>query len=159
MTAAHKAYLTDLNTVTFNNNGKQLNDISNPTVTWLGKTLILDSKVTVKYVVNVAKFTGNVSNLKLRVRYTDISGKAQEIFVSESEIYSNNANYRAFNFDQLTAAELRTVMSVAICDGNTQVSETMQFSVDTYGNGISGTLLTLCKAMIAYSDAAKVLFG
>ena len=74
-------------------------------------------------------------------------------------MYNNNANYYAFTFDKLTAAELRTVMSVAVYNGNTQVSETMQFSVDTYGNNISGTLLTLCKAMLAYSDAAKAQFS
>jgi hypothetical protein len=50
-------------------------------------------------------------------------------------------------------------MSVAVMNGNTQVSETMEFSVDTYGNNITGNLLTLCKAMLAYSDAAKAQFS
>jgi hypothetical protein len=159
MTAAHKAYLTDLDKVAFANNSAQLGDVANPAVTWLGKTLILDSKVTVKYVVNVAKFGGDASKLSLRVRYTDINGGAKEVTVTASELYNNNANYRAFSFDKLTAAELRTVMSVAVMNGNTQVSETMQFSVDTYGNNISGNLLTLCKAMLAYSDAARAQFS
>ncbi len=159
MTNAHKAYLTDLNTVTFGNTNKQLGDITNPTVTWLGKTLVLDSKVTVKYVVNVSKFSGDASKLSLRVRYTDINGGAKEIVLNNAEMYNNNANYYAFAFDKLTAAELRTVMSVAVLNGNTQVSETMEFSVDTYGNNISGSLLTLCKAMLAYSDAAKAQFS
>jgi hypothetical protein len=159
MTAEHKTYLTDLNAVALGNTSRQLGDVANASVTWLGKTLILDSKVTVKYVVNVAKFGGDASKLSLRVRYTDIKGAAKEIIVNSSELYNNNANYRAFNFDKLTAAELRTVMSVAVMNGNTQVSETMEFSVDTYGNNITGNLLTLCKAMLAYSDAAKAQFS
>ena len=159
MTAAHKAYLTDLNSVALGNTSKQLGDLSNPTVVWLGKTLVLDSKVTVKYVVNVANFTGDASKLSLRVRYTDINGGAKEVVLTNGEIYNNNSNFYAFNFDKLTAAELRTVMSVAVLNGSTQVSETLQFSVDTYGNSISGNLLTLCKAMLAYSDAAKAQFS
>ena len=159
MTDAHKAYLTDLNSVVLGNNNKNLNDVANASVTWLGKTLILDSKVTVKYVANISKFSGKASDLSLRVRYTDINGGAKEVIITEGEMYNNNANYYAFTFDKLTAAELRTVMSVAVYNGNTQVSETMQFSVDTYGNNITGTLLTLCKAMLAYSDAAKAQFS
>ena len=159
MTAAHKAYLTDLDSVVLGNNNKNLNDVANASVTWLGKTLVLDSKVTVKYVANISKFSGKASDLSLRVRYTDINGGAKEVIITEGEMYNNNANYYAFTFDKLTAAELRTVMSVAVYNGNTQVSETMQFSVDTYGNNISGTLLTLCKAMLAYSDAAKAQFS
>ncbi len=45
MTQAHRAYLSDAETVTFGNNNQVLADLDDPTATWLGKVLDLDSKV------------------------------------------------------------------------------------------------------------------
>jgi hypothetical protein len=64
----------------------------------------------------------------------------------------------AFTVDTLLAAELRTVVSVQVYEGETPVSCTLQFSADTYGNGRTGDLLDLCKALFAYSDSAKIYF-
>ncbi|MBR6826375.1 MAG: hypothetical protein IKM59_07500, partial [Oscillospiraceae bacterium] len=69
-----------------------------------------------------------------------------------------NKGYYAFTFANLLASELRQVITCAIFSGDTQVSQSLQYSVDTYGNGKSGNLSVLCKAMIAYSDAAKDYF-
>jgi hypothetical protein len=64
----------------------------------------------------------------------------------------------AFTVDTLLAAELRAVVSVQVYAGDTPVSCTLQFSADTYGNNQKGDLLTLCKALIAYSDSARAYF-
>jgi hypothetical protein len=71
--------------------------------------------------------------------------------------YSKEGLY-VFDFDGLMAAELRTVINAAVYAGNTQVSNTLQYSADTYGNGKSGMLLRLCQALFAYSDSAKAYF-
>jgi hypothetical protein len=51
------------------------------------------------------------------------------------------------------------VVSAVICEGDTPISVTAQYSVDSYGNNRTGSLLTLCKAMIAYGDAAEEFFA
>jgi hypothetical protein len=100
-----------------------------------------------------------MEDLSLHVSYVGNDGTAKTVILTESELYLEERNYYAFNFDGLLAAELRTVMSVAVYEGDTQISETMEYSIDTYGNGKTGTVLTLMQAMIAYGDSAEAFFS
>ena len=150
--------LTDLASVTFGNNNKDMNDISAPTVTWIGKALDLNSKVTLKYMIDATAFKGNVSDLSLRVSYTNTDGNPVSHTITDIASYGANPNCYAFELDFLLAAELRTVVSAAVYSGETQVSTTMVYSADTYGNNKTGDLLTVCKALFSYSDSAKAFF-
>ena len=116
-------------------------------------------KVALKFVFNPVNYTGEISDLTLRVSYKDINGNVKNITVETAELYSASLGYYVFTVDTLLAAELRAPLSVQIYAGDTPVSCTMQFSADTYGNGQKGDLLTLCKALIAYSDSAKAYFA
>ena len=78
--------------------------------------------------------------------------------ISNAELYNANLNYYAFTLDTLLAAELRSVVSVQIFDGEIPVSCTLRYSADTYGNNKTGNLLEVCKALFAYSDSAKAYF-
>ncbi len=158
LTAEQISLLTDLETIAFANNNETLNDVTNPSVTWEGKSLNLNSKVTLKYIFNPTNFAGNVADLTLRVSYKDINGKTVTKTVSGAQVYSAANNWYAFDLDTLLASELRSVVSAAIYNGNTQVSATIIYSADTYGNGKTGNLLTLCKALFSYSDSAKAFF-
>ena len=51
------------------------------------------------------------------------------------------------------------MVDAAIYEGTTKLSQTLRYSPDTYGNNKTGQLLTLCKALFAYSDTAKAFFG
>ncbi len=158
MTDTHKGYLSDLDAVTFGNNAAQLGDIPNPVLTWKGKTLLMDSKVLLRFVFDASGYTGNIEDLTLRVSYRDYTGQAKTAVVESAVVYPVGDSWYAFDFDGLQAAELRTVVSVAVYEGETQLSETMQYSADSYGNGKTGNVLAVCKAMIAYSDSALAYF-
>ena len=158
MTDVHKSYLTDLDTVTFGKNSINHADLTSPTITWEGKSLVMDSKIVLRFIFGTNNYKGDVNNLTLRVTYTDNSGKQVSKTVSNPTPYRVANGWYAFDFDGLLAAELRTVVSVAIYNGNTRVSETFSYSADTYGNGKTGDLLTVSKAMLAYSDAACAYF-
>ena len=158
MTVAQKACMSNMSAATFSNNNVTLNDLSNPSITWAGKSLNLESKVAVKYVFSTANYTGDLKDLSLRVTYTDLSGKTVTATVTELEAYKPEKNQYAFSFDGLLAAELRAVLSAQVYAGNSPVSATLQYSPDTYGNNKTGTLGTLCKALFAYSDSAKIYF-
>jgi hypothetical protein len=57
------------------------------------------------------------------------------------------------------ASELRTVIDVAIYEGETRLSETLRYSAETYASkNTTGELAPLCKALFAYSDSAKMYF-
>ncbi len=158
MTEAHRAYLSDLDAVTFGKNSLQHGDLSVPSVTWKGKVLVMDSKITLRFIFDASAYGGDVGSLSLRVSYMDYSGKTVNVTLTEPNVYNAANNWYAFDFDALLAAELRSVVKVAVYAGDTRISETMSYSADTYGNGKTGALLTVCKAMIAYSDSAKAYF-
>ncbi len=158
MTMEQIALLSDMEAVKFSSVNKDTADLSNASITWAGKALDLNSKIIVRYIFDASKFTGSVDNLSLRINYVDMDGLAAEVILTDAKVYNSDRNWYAFDMDRLLAAELRTVMSVAVYNGNTRVSSTLEYSADTYGNGKSGNLLTLCKAMVAYSDTAKSFF-
>ena len=159
MTEAHKAFLSDIETVTFGNTNVTLNDLPGASVTWAGKALDLNSKVTLKYIINPTNYKGNIEDLTLRLTFTAINGETKTVILENAELYNAERNYYAFSFDALLAAELRTVVCAQVYVGNTPVSSTLQYSADTYGNNKTGALGDLCKALFAYSDSAKVYFA
>jgi len=158
MTDAHRAYLSDIGSVTFGNTNKVLNDLENAPISWAGKALDLESKVALKFVFNPANYQGDPSTLTLKVSYTDIDGSPKSLSIKDPELYSPDMGLYVFTLDALLAAELRSVVSVQIFAGDIPVSCTLQYSADTYGNNKTGNLLELCKALFAYSDSAKAYF-
>ena len=158
MTETHRSYLSDMENITFGNTNRTLTDLEAPAITWAGKSLDLNSKVVLKFVFSKGTYTGPVEELKLKVRYADFMGMECEQWIGDAEPYGG-AGYYAFTFDGLLAAELRSVVSVQVYHGETPLSCTLQYSADTYGNNKTGNLLTLCKALFAYSDSAKTYFA
>lgn len=155
----HRELLTDLGAVTFRDNYALLGDVEAPSVTWYGKTLSLDNTVAVKLVVNASDFDGEGNELCLRVSYVGADGQQKNVVLTTPELYNAEKKLYLFTLDCLEAAELRTVLTMAVYHGDTQVSQTMTYSADTYGIGKSGALLEVCKALFAYADAAKAVFA
>lgn len=158
MTEAHRAYLSDGENVKFDNYNSTANDMAEPTVSFAGKALVLDSKITMKYIVNLGNYTGKVEDLTLYVSYLDINGQPKMAVITDPTVYNQEKHQYAFAFDGLLAAELRQAVSVAVYNGNTRLSPMLTYSASTYGNGKTGLLLTLCKHLMAYSDSARAYF-
>ena len=158
LSAAHETYMSNTDAVTFGNTNIVYSDISNPLITWVGKSLDLDSKVIVRFVFDAAAYTGNISDLTLKLVYEDIDGIYQEAIVKNPTVYNAARRQYAFDFDGLMAAELRTAISVAVYARDMQVSQTLRYSPDTYGNNKTGALLAVCKSLFAYSDSARKFF-
>ncbi|MBR6825803.1 MAG: hypothetical protein IKM59_04570, partial [Oscillospiraceae bacterium] len=159
MTEAHRAYLSDLEAVTFGNNNTVLDDLENPSVLWKGKALNLDSRVSLQFIVDVSQYAGDPEALTLHLTYVDYRGDVQQTVLTDPILYTAGKSWYSFSFSGLLAAELRCVVEAAVYEGNTRVSQTLRYSADTYGNSKSGDLLTLCRALVAYSDAALAYFA
>ena len=159
MTATHRSYLSNTAMLTFTKTDSKLGDLQNPTITWVGKTLDLASKVGMKFVFNAKNYSGDLANLSMRVTYKDSNGETQTVVLTEMETYNAANSYYSFTFYGLLASELRTVIDVAIFEGNTQMSETLRYSAETYASNTLGKALEpLCRALFAYSDSAKAYF-
>ena len=159
LTEAQKALLTDLDTVTFGYTNEVVSQLDSPKVLWLGKSLSLDSKITVRYIIEVADPSIRGEDLTLRVTYTDYAGNQKEATVYGAQPYGNVEGRYAVDFDGLLAAELRTAVRCTLYVGDTQVSDPLIYSAETYGNNKTGALGNLCKALFAYVDTAKAFFG
>ncbi len=154
----HKTLLTDLQTVSFGSNNELVEMLEGPKVNWMGKALVLDSKVTVRYILEIADPKVSAEDLSLRIRYTDVDGEEMEVIISECQPYGTKDGWYSFDFDRLPAAELRTALYATAYYGTTPVSHTLCYSADTYGKNSTGSLGDLCRAMLAYSDRAKAYF-
>lgn len=159
MTEEHRAYLTDTEAVTFDSINRVVEDVTDTDVSWVGKSLLLDSKVTIRYVVDLSRYTGDLSALSLVIRYEDIEGKTQTATLTGPAVYNEGAGLYCFDFDGLLAAELRQSLSATVCVNGEPVTGTLEYSASTYGNGKTGTLGELCKCLMAYSDSARAYFA
>ena len=148
-----------MNAVSFGSTNRVLEDLDHAPITWAGKVRNLGTKVALRFVFDPGEYTGEISELRLGISYTDIDRNLKIVTVGNSELYNETMGFYAFTVDSLLAAELRTVISAQIFLGDTPVSPTLQYSADTYGNNKTGSLLDLCKALFAYSDSARSYFA
>ena len=158
MTEEQRAYLSDTEALTFTATDSLLGDVEAPTVTWLGKTLDLGSKVGMKFVFNTSNYTGDVANLTMKVSYEGSTGEIKTVTLTGPEAYGTSGTLYSFTFYGLLASELRTVVEVAVFDGETQVLETLRYSAESYASKAPATLVALTRALFAYSDSAKAYF-
>jgi hypothetical protein len=160
MTAQQRAYLSNTEALTFTATDSYLGDNDIPFVTWVGKTLDLGSKVGMKFVFNTANYVGNIADLTMKVSYKGSNGDTKTVILTDVEVYSAANSYYSFTFYGLLASELRTIVDVAIYEGETQLSETLRYSAETYASKTAGTALEpLTRALFAYSDSAKAYFA
>ncbi len=159
MTTAHKAFLTKLETVEMNSYMKQLDDHNAPTVLWKSATLELGNKVIMCLIANLANYNGDVSKLTMRLTFSDSNGA---IITEERplELYSEENKTYAVSYDGLRATEMRSVVSASIYNGETRVSKTVEYSIESYGARSSDAAMQeLCLAMLAYGDSANIYFA
>ena len=159
MTDRHRAYLTELDTVTFCDRKGTMEDCSQPLLSWASNGLSLESKVVIRYVFRKDSYQGELSDLDLHLSYTDCRGAEVQTVIHGAREYAPNTGLYVFDFEELPASELRSVLSAAICHDGVQISHTRRYSVDTYGIGKTGMILTLNQAMLAYGDAATAYFA
>ena len=153
------AYLSDPGAVTFGNTNRVLADVEDAPIVWMGKSLNLGSKVELRFIFDAKAYDGELEDLIMRVQYSDIRGNTKTVTVEDLEIYNSGYSFYSFTLDTLGASELRNVVSAQIFAGDIPVSCTLQYTADTYGNGKTGALGDLCKALFAYSDSAKAYFA
>ncbi len=159
MTDAHKAYLSDTESMSFAATDSTLNDLASPVIPWVGKTLDLGTKVGMKFVFNAKNYSGDIANLSMKVSYKGSNSEIKTVTLTNPAAYSAANSYYSFTFYGLLASELRTVVDVTIYEGETQLSQTLRYSAESYASKTTaGALADLCKALFAYSDSAKAYF-
>lgn len=97
--------------------------IENPEITWKSAALVLDSAVTVRY-----KFAAeDIEGLAIKVKY----GKTEKEYDEEAFVNNNDGTY-SFDYSGLYAHQMSEPLYVTIYKGSKPVSNTLQYSVESY---------------------------
>ena len=163
MTDVHRSYLSDLDAVTFDSINGQADDLPDAPIKWVGKTLDLQSNVSLRCVFDYSgygKYSTSTYNLCLAIRYTDVYGQEHVTYSYKRDYIGSGSTHYSIAFNDLAIVNLRVPLELQIVEesGKVPVSNPMYYSISSYGSGKTGPLLTLCQALMAYSDSTRAYF-
>ena len=127
------------------------------------KEFRLDDRIALYLATDLAK-DSDLSDVTLRIRYTDRFGNAAERQVSGTTfVYSEEAGGYTVYFDELKASELRSVLTLTLMKGGTEISRTVQYSFDTYverqfAADTDAAYRALLESTLRYADSARNYF-
>lgn len=125
--------------------------IDNPTASWKSVSLYLENTITIRYKIQVESIDG------VTIRF-NTQGKSWTISSDKFVSAGNNQYYVDFN--GLNAGELRETVYSTVYQGNTAISNTMSYSVESYvfnnQNSSDEKLSNLLVEMMKYGDAAAI---
>lgn len=123
-------------------------------VKFTGAYLSLREKVTVCYMIDAQEYDGNVADLELRI----FDGSRQIGTAAFAEV---DGKYIA-SFSGLNALQMRTVVTAEVYDGDTCVSNTLDYSVEFYAASKAvgnDALAALVNAMMNFGISAETYFA
>ena len=153
LTEAQKAWgtgtLRSLNTV----QNADYKVISNPAAVWKGAGLVLEESVVLRLKLEAASIEG----LSVKIRRADVAS----VTIPSSEFVAADGGYYVY-FDGLDANEMSDTLYLTVYRGETAVSNTLSYSIESYAYskmGVGGALSDLLSAMMKYGDSAKAYAG
>lgn len=127
-------------------------------------SLMLEERVTINYYLDLSGYTGDLSELYLKVTFVDANGEEQTAVIDGSEFVVNEKGCCA-NFSGLNPAQLRTacVAEVFTKANDQRISHTLTYSVESYAaqkaQDENATLTALLRSMMKYGDATAAYFA
>lgn len=126
-------------------------------VEFTGAFLSLREKVTVCYMIDASEYAGNIADLELRI----YDGKNLLGKISGADFAAADGKYIA-SFSGLNALQMRTVVTAEVYDGDTCVSNTLDYSIESYAVGKAAgndALAALVNAMMNFGISAENYFA
>ncbi len=122
-----------------------------PSVTWKGANLRLEDAVTIVYMIQADSIDG----LTLKV-----STSEQNWSIASNKFVKQEGYYCVY-FNGLNATQMSEVVNATVYKGDTAVSETLTYSIESYAaakkDSTDANLVALLKAMMNYGDSARKL--
>jgi hypothetical protein len=155
LTEAQKAYGTTEDRELQSVLNLKYETVENAKVTWKSAGLNLYENVAVRYKVNIVGDV-NMEDLSLRVRTA--SGGVTILPATEFTKESQAGVY-SIVFEDLHAGQMSEELYATVYEGDTAVSDTLCYSVETYAynkqNDSNAKLVKVIRALMKYGDAAK----
>ncbi len=133
---------------------KDYKTVENPKATWNGAGLNLMDSICLRFKLTASDISGLSVHVENSVGESIIEASAfEEIEAGSYYVY----------FDELDASQLSETIYITAYEGNTPVSDTLRFSVESYAysaqNSADTALAELVKAMMNYGSSAKAYVG
>lgn len=127
---------------------------TNYSAAFTGATLSLNNAIVVRYTIRCDDLTD--VNLKV-----EIDGEIYRITADEFVPVSGYTNRYYVSFRKLQAKQLRESIKTTICRGDSVISKTATYSVESYAASVndSSVLGNLVKHMMYYGDSAAAYFN
>lgn len=143
-----------------------ISDNENAAVKFSGASLLLKEKVAIKYYLQSNGYEGKMSDLTIRLTYTDANGETQTESITGDKFTIAGKNSYTVTFDGLDATQMRTpcIAEIFDKDGN-KVSGTLTYGIEAYAarktsdENADPKLSTLLNDMMKYGDSTCAYFG
>lgn len=150
LTEEQKAWGTSMERTLETVQNLEYKTIDNPSVQWKGGGLNLQKSVGMRFKISA----DNIETLTVKVT-NDIG---EETIITSDAFEVTDGGYYVF-FEGLNAGQMSDVVYLTVYDGETAVSNTIRYSIESYAyskqNSNDVKLSELVKAMIKYGDSAK----
>ena len=119
--------------------------------TFKGAGLYLDETVSLRFGFEAA----NTRGLTVQVAYTKQNGESAVKTFTEKDFVKSGSRYYVY-FSELIASQMRQTVQATIYEGNTAVSNTINYSIESYVAQAQGNakLSKIVNALLSYGDAA-----
>ena len=129
------------------------NRIQSPVAGWKTAILVLDDSVTIHLIFSAT----DVSGMSMKIT-TDANPEGW-VISQEDFVYDSENNYYYVDFGELHAGQMRQCIYATVYSGDTAVSHTLRYSIESYAASFAAntdypTVADLVKAMMRYGDAA-----
>ncbi len=127
-----------------------------------GKNLMFGSSVYLLYRMAFAEGQ-DMNNVKIVFTYTNLKGEVLQQTVKASK-FGTSGNYYTADCTNIIPSAMRCVVSATIYDGTTPISDTLNYSIETYVHNRlsasgSATYKALITEMLRYGISAENHFG
>ena len=130
--------------------------VANATASFTGVRLYLQNKVEIRFTVNVPAVTANTRLV------VEVDG--QTVSYGADKFVANGGKYYV-DVDAMTAQQMRSAVYATVYEGQTAISNTIRYSIETYVATAYGTQYSDAKldammiAMLKYGDSAYAYFN
>ncbi len=160
LTATQASWGTQGELVT--NNNESTVPLEGATAEINGKNLMFGSSVYLLYRMAFAEGQ-DMSKVKIVFTYTNLKGEVLQQTVKASK-FGTSGNYYTADCTNIIPSAMRCIVSATIYDGNTPISDTLNYSIETYVHNRlsasgSATYKALITQMLRYGISAENHFG
>ncbi len=150
LTAEQRGWGTTADPVLISATNTAFRTVESPAVVWVGASLRLNNSVTMQFVFTAADTDG----VTIRVE----NGSGALLGEIAAQAFTQVGSYKVAAFSGLTAKQMREVVYVTAYRGETPISNTIAYSIESYAfakqNDADANLAALVTAMMKYGDAA-----